>query len=43
MTTSSAHGLRNLRDAWNAYSVLNGEWVVVDAPGETLERPRHRH
>jgi BirA family biotin operon repressor/biotin-[acetyl-CoA-carboxylase] ligase len=32
-----AHGLRNLRDAWNAYSVLSGEWVVVDAPGERLE------
>ena len=30
-------GLVRLRERWNAYSVLNGEWVSVEGAGETLE------
>jgi len=30
-------GLGGMRDAWNAYSVLNGRFVTVDGAGETLE------
>jgi BirA family biotin operon repressor/biotin-[acetyl-CoA-carboxylase] ligase len=30
-------GLVRLRERWDAYSVLNGEWVSVQGAGETLE------
>jgi len=26
-----------LRERWDAYSVLNGEWVTVEGAGETRE------
>ena len=30
-------GLVRLRERWDAYSVLNGEWVSIQGAGETLE------
>ena len=30
-------GLRALRDLWNSYSMLNGEWVTVEGPGESVD------
>jgi len=30
-------GLVRLRERWDAYSVLNGQWVSVEGAGETLE------
>ena len=30
-------GLARLRERWDAYSVLNGEWVTVEGAGETRE------
>lgn len=32
-----SRGLGRLREHWDAYSVLNGEWVSVEGAGETLE------
>jgi BirA family biotin operon repressor/biotin-[acetyl-CoA-carboxylase] ligase len=32
-----ARGLGALRERWNAYSVLNGEWVTVEGGGRTVE------
>jgi BirA family biotin operon repressor/biotin-[acetyl-CoA-carboxylase] ligase len=32
-----ARGLVRLRERWDAYSVLNGEWVAVEGVGQTLE------
>lgn len=31
------HGLRHLGERWNSYSILTGEWVRVEGPGEVAE------